>query len=78
MGLSMTVPWAVGPSAAKLKRSQPNVYTVVYVYCVQRTIYPPVAEICARLAGNFCQKLTIVKSGAPGMVWLNVLYFTAS
>ncbi len=42
------------------------------------TLLPPVAEICARLAGNFCQLLTTVKSGANGMVWLNVLYFTAS
>ncbi len=25
------------------------------VYCVWRTIFPPAAEICARLAGNFCQ-----------------------
>jgi hypothetical protein len=24
------------------------------VYCVQCTLFPPVAEICARLAGNFC------------------------
>jgi hypothetical protein len=25
------------------------------VYCVRCTLFPPVAEICARLACNFCQ-----------------------
>jgi hypothetical protein len=42
-------------SAAKIKRDQQNVCTV-YEYCVCCTLLPPsVAEICARLAGNFCQ-----------------------
>jgi len=49
----------------KLKRGQLNVCTV-YVYCVWWTM----AEICTRLAGNFCQYLTTVKSGAYNMVWL--------
>ncbi len=39
---------------------------------------PPRTEICAKLAGNFCQWLTTAKSGANDMVWLNVLNFTAS
>jgi hypothetical protein len=39
-------------SATKLKGGQLNVCTV---YCVLS--FPPVAEICARLAGNFCQKV---------------------
>ncbi len=34
--------------------------------------FPPAAETCARLAGNFCQYLTTVKSGANCMVWVNV------
>jgi hypothetical protein len=38
-------------SAAKLKRSQLNVCTVYGVLSPP----PPAAEICARLAGNFCQ-----------------------
>jgi hypothetical protein len=42
------------------------------VYCVRCTLVSPAAEICARLAGNFCHWLTTVKSGANGMVWLNV------
>ncbi len=41
-------------SATKLKRGQLNVCTV-YVYCVWYTHFPPVADICARLASNFCQ-----------------------
>ncbi len=41
-------------SATKLKGGQLNVFTV-YVFCVWSTLFPPVAEICARLAGNFCQ-----------------------
>ncbi len=53
-------------SAAKLKKSQLNVCTV-YVYCVY-SILPPVAEICARLAGNFCQYLTRGTSGAKSLV----------
>ncbi len=40
-------------SATKLKRDQLNVCTV-YV-CVWCTLFLPAAEICARLAGNFCQ-----------------------
>ncbi len=38
-------------SATKLKGGQLNVCTV-YVYCVWCTLFPPVAEISARLAGN--------------------------
>jgi hypothetical protein len=53
-------------SAAKLKRSQLNVCTCV------RLLFPPAGETCARFAGNFCKYLTTVKSGANGMVWLNV------
>ncbi len=48
------------------------------MYCVRCTLFPAAAEPCARLAGNFCQYWTTVKSGANGMVWLNVWYFTAS
>jgi hypothetical protein len=40
-------------SAAKLKKSQLNVCTV-YVYSVLCTLFPSAAEICARLAGNYC------------------------
>jgi hypothetical protein len=58
-------------SAAKLKRSQLNVCTV-YVYCVRCTLFPPAADNCARLAGNFCRKLATVKSGANDMFWLYV------
>ncbi len=58
-------------SAAELKRIQLNV-CIVCVYCVRRTFFPPAAETCARLAGNFCGYLTTVMSGANGMVWLNV------
>ncbi len=39
-------------SATKLKRGQLSVCTV-YVYGVGR--YSPCAEICAKLAGSFCQ-----------------------
>jgi hypothetical protein len=60
-------------SATKLGRNQLNVCTVYGV------LFPPLAaEICARLAGNFCQLLATVKSGANDMLWLNVLYFVAS
>jgi hypothetical protein len=61
-------------SAAKLKRGQPNVCTVI------RTMYsfPLTAEICAGLAGNFRQYLATVTSVANDMVWLTVCYFTAS
>jgi hypothetical protein len=50
------------------------------VYCVQctGTPFPPVAEICARLAGNFCQDMTTVSCWANSLVWLSVCYFTAS
>jgi hypothetical protein len=41
----------------------------VYVYCVRCTLFCPVAETCARLAGNFCQYLTTVTSGANSLVW---------
>ncbi len=50
-------------SVTKLKSGQLNVCTV-YVYCVWCTLFPLVTEICASLAGSFCQKLTTVKSGA--------------
>ncbi len=39
-------------SATKLKKGQLNVCNVQCVWC---TLFPPVAEIYARLAGNFCQ-----------------------
>ncbi len=44
-------------SATKLKRGQPGPANCVYRVCVLRMVYsfPPVAEICARLASNFCQ-----------------------
>jgi len=46
-------------SATKLKVGQLNVCTgttvYVYVYSVWCTLFPPVAKICARLAGNLCQ-----------------------
>jgi hypothetical protein len=58
-------------TAAKLKRSQLKVCTV-YVYCIRCTLFTTAAETLARLAGNFCQYLTTVKSGANCMVWLNV------
>ena len=48
------------------------------VYCVQCTPFPPVAEICARLAGNFCQYMTTVSCWANSLVWVSVCYFTAS
>jgi hypothetical protein len=60
-------------SATKLKRGQLNV-CIVYVYCVWSlwcTLFPPVAEICARLARKFYQWLRTVKSGAYDMVWPN-------
>ncbi len=53
-----------------------------YVYCVHLlcTVYsfPPVAETCARLAGNLCQYLTTVTSGANSWVWVTVCYFTGT
>ncbi len=63
--------------AARLKRSQLNVCTV-YVYCVRCTLFPPVAETCARLASNLCQYLTTVTSGANSLFWVTVCYLTAS
>ncbi len=54
-----------------------NVCTV-YVYSVWCTLSSPVAEICARLAGNFYQYLTTVTSGVNSMVWVIVCYLTAS
>jgi hypothetical protein len=38
----------VEDSATKLKRGPAKC-----VYCVWCTLFPPVAEICARLAGNY-------------------------
>ncbi len=64
-------------SAAKLKRSQLSVCTVC-VYCVRCTLFPLVAEICARLAGNFCQYFTTLSCWANSLVWVAVCYFTAS
>jgi hypothetical protein len=66
-------------SASKLKKSQLNVCTV-YVYCVRCTLFPPVAKICARLAGNFyfCQYMTTVSCWENSLVWVAVCYFTAS
>ncbi len=48
------------------------------VYCVQCTPFPSVAEICARLAGNFCQYITSVSCWANSLVWMSVCYFPAS
>ena len=48
------------------------------VYCVQCTPFPPVAEICARLAGNFCRYISTVSCWANSLVWESVCYFTAS
>ncbi len=42
------------------------------------TLFPPAAEVCARLARNFCQSLITVKSRAYDLVWLNVWYFTVA
>jgi hypothetical protein len=36
--------------------------------CVLCTLLPPAAEICARLAGRYCQKLTTEKSVAIDLV----------
>jgi hypothetical protein len=36
--------------------------------CVLCTFFPPAAEICARLAANYCQKLTTVKYGPNDLV----------
>jgi hypothetical protein len=48
------------------------------VLCTLVYSFPPAAETCARLADSFCLSLlSTVKSWANGMVWLNVLYFTA-
>ncbi len=35
------------------------------------------AEICARLAGNFCLYMTTVSCWANSLVWVTVCYFTA-
>jgi hypothetical protein len=48
------------------------------VHCVQGTPFPPVAEICASLAGNFCQYMTTVSCWANSLVWVSVCYFPAS
>ncbi len=50
----------------------------MYIYCVRCTLFPPVAEICARLAGNFCQYMTTVSCRANSLVWVAVCYFTAA
>ncbi len=54
MGLFLIGGPLADDSAAKLKRSQLSVCTV-YVYGALCTLFPPAAEICARLAGNYCQ-----------------------
>ncbi len=48
------------------------------LYCVQCSSFPPVAEICARLAGNFCQYMSTVSCWANSLVWVSVCYFRAS
>ncbi len=48
------------------------------VYCVQCTPSPPVAEICARLADNFCQYMTTVSCWANSLVWVALCYFTVT
>ena len=45
-------------------------YTVYGAVCS----FPPVAEICARLAGNFCQYMTTVSCWANSLVWVSVCY----
>jgi hypothetical protein len=47
------------------------------VYCVQYS-FPPVAEICARLAGNFCQYMTRVSCWANSLVWVSAISQLAS
>jgi hypothetical protein len=54
------------------------VFCTVYVYCVGCTLFPPVADICARLAGNFCLYFTTVSCWSNSLVWVAVFYFTAS
>ncbi len=74
----MTFPYW-GPLAgdsAKLKRSQLNVCTL-YINCVPYGVlfFPPVTETCA---GNLCQFLTTVTSGANSLVWVTVISQLAS
>ncbi len=42
--------------------------------CILCTLFPPVAEICARLACNFCQDMTTVSCWANSLVWVAVCY----
>ncbi len=51
------------------------VYSLTTVRC---TLFPPVTEICARLACNICQYMTTVSCWANSLVWVAVCYFTAS
>jgi hypothetical protein len=62
----------------KTQKEQAKCMYCVRLLCTVYSFPPTAAETCARLAGNFCQYLTTVKSGANGMVWLNVWYFTTS
>jgi hypothetical protein len=55
-----------------LKMVSAAIYTDIY------RLDEEVAETCARLAGNLCQYLTTVTSGANSLVWVTVCYFTAS
>ncbi len=43
------------------------------VYCVQCNPFLPVAEISARLAGNFCQYRTYQQSRVGQIVWFGWL-----
>ncbi len=53
-------------------------YTVYSAWMKEHcTLFPPVDEICARLAGNFCQYMTTVSCWAKSLVWVAVCYFTA-
>ncbi len=46
----------------------------VYVYSVLCTLFSSAAEICARLAGNYCLSwLTTAKSGPNDLVWFGRL-----
>ncbi len=65
----------LGPSVGLKTQKGPTKYDKFLNGC---TLFPPEAEICAGLAGNFRQQLATVKSRAKDMVWLTVFYFTAS
>ncbi len=59
-------------SAAKLKKSQLNVCTV-YVFSVLCTLFPSAAEICARLAGNYCTVCHSWQQRSLGqMIWFGL------